>query len=104
MLKKFFSAFAFSVFLAAPGFAAENAITVEVPATPTTAEEMAAKEAAILAAAEAVCDKVELVGIERFYSARAKASCVKEAAASAFVATADSETFAYSETTEAALN
>lgn len=99
MFKKFFSASVLSVFLIAPGFASEVAVTVDVPAS---ASETAEKEALLLAAAKEVCSKVDYVGIERFYASRAKAECVKETYAAALESARTApEVLAYAETSEA---
>ncbi len=76
MLKKLFSASVFSLFLVAPGFAEGNSVTVEVPLAKTS-EAIAAKEAALLQAAEKVCSKVKYSGVLSFYAASSRQDCVK---------------------------
>lgn len=104
MFKKLFATSALAVFLIAPGHADDMSVTVAVPAAPTTAEEVAAKDAAIYAAAEKICDKVQYVGIERFYAARAKKECVSKAVASATVTTPEGEVLAYADFVKANLD
>lgn len=88
MLKNLFSASVFSLFLVAPGFADQVSVTVEIPLE-ETAEAVAAKEAALLEAAEKVCGNVKYAGILSFYAASARQDCIKQTYAKAL---ADAET------------
>ncbi len=108
MFKKIFSAptaFAFSLFLIAPGYAAEEvSVTVDVPVYAETADEVAARDAAILAAAEQVCDDLEFVGISKFYSSNLKKTCVADAVKTARIQTPDGQVLAYADLNSATLD
>lgn len=82
MLKKLFSASVLSLFLVAPGFADQLSVTVEVPVAKTS-EAIAAKEAALLNAAEKVCSQVKYTGLLSFYEASARQDCIRQTYAKA---------------------